>query len=33
MMIMKKKKKKKKKDNLNQVLKKMFQIKKKVMTK
>ncbi len=32
-MIMKKKKKKKKKDNLNQVLKKMFQIKKKVMTK
>ena len=31
-MIMKKKKKKKKKDNLNQVLKKMFQIKKKVMT-
>jgi hypothetical protein len=33
MMIMKKKKKKKKKDNLNQVLKKMFQIKKKVMNK
>ena len=32
-MIMKKKKKKKKKDNLNQVLKKIFQIKKKVMNK